>query len=237
LAQQLLKRITPYSPTAHIRRVLGEFVTLVKDNSRQGYEGAAYESLGLVARFQYSQLVKCIDEQLPAVEPAVLDYFWHGAGRAHYFLPLYFVPGLLSPWIAIRREAPHELALLNMTAGLSWAMAIVNIRQPQIVESFLRYHGEEVAQTPAFTNGIVSVLIMGLDITPGDVYVKSFLNYQPDPRDQKVADLWDRLIACPANDAIERIYPLLKEHSRLGEIFRYQNLWELAAHLREGARR
>lgn len=227
-AQQLLGRITPYSPDADVASVLDEFVRLVKDNSRAGYEGAAYESLGLVTRFRYSQLVKGIDKQLRTGEPGVLDYFWHGAGRAFYFLPLYFVPGLLSPWIAIEREAPHELALLNLTAGLSWAMTIVNIRQPRIIENFLRYQGERVAQTPAFSNGVVSALIMGLDITPGDVYVKKFLEYQPQSNDQKVAQLWDKLVSGPANAALEHIYPELKSHDRLGEIFRFQDLPELA---------
>jgi hypothetical protein len=230
--QQLLTRITPYSSGAEVAGVLEEFVRLVKDNSRAGYEGAAYDSLGLVTRFRYPQLVKRVDEQLRLVEPNVLSYFWHGAGRAHYFLPLYFVPGLLSPWLAIEREAPHELALLNMTSGLSWAMAIVNIRQPLIMENFLRYHGERVGRTPAFSNGVMSVLIMGIDITPGDVYVKNFLRYRPSGENQKVAELWERLIAGPAHEALAHIYPVLKEHGRLGEVFRYQDLRELAERLR-----
>src|SRR5258708_6162936 len=39
-AQQLMKRITPDSPAADIQSVLLDFVTLVKNNSRKGYEGA-----------------------------------------------------------------------------------------------------------------------------------------------------------------------------------------------------
>lgn len=234
-AQQLLKRITPYSPAADIRRLLAQFITLVKDNARAGYEGAAYESLGLVARFQYSQLVNCLDQQLGEFAPDLLSYFWHGAGRAHYFLPLYFVPGLLSPWLAIEREAPHELGRLNMIAGLSWAMTIVNMRQPRIMEVLLKYQGEQVAKTPAFSNGLMSTLIMGTDVTPGDVYVNSFLQHRPDPSDQRVAELWNRLVAGPGNDAVQRIHPVLKKHSRLGEIFRYQNLSALVEQLESGA--
>src|SRR5882672_12817 len=225
-AQQLMNRIAPYSAASEVRVVLQEFVTLVQSNSRKGYEGAAYESLGLVTRFWHSQMVNIVDQQLCKLEPEAVSYFWHGAGRAHYFLPIYFVPGLLSPWLAVEREAPHELARLNMIAGLAWAMTIVNVRQPMIMENFLKYHGDQIARTPAFSNGVISTLIMGIDTTPNDVYLTSFLKYQPDSSDQRVVELWNKLVAGPVTDALRRICPVLKKHRRLGEVFRYQNLSE-----------
>jgi hypothetical protein len=231
-AQQLMNRLTPYSPAADIRSVLHEFIRLVNDNSKKGYEGAAYESLGLVTRFWHSQTVNLVDRHMQEVEPEAVSYFWHGVGRAHYFLPIFFVPGLLSPWLAIEREAPHEMALLNMIAGLAWATAIVNVRQPQIMENFLKHQGEQVSKTPAFSNGVISTLIMGIDITPGDVYIMQFLQHQPNPSDQRVVKLWNDLVGRPANDAVQRIYPVLKEHERLGEVFHYQNLSELAERLK-----
>jgi hypothetical protein len=235
-AEKLMNRITPYSPAGDVRGVLQEFVTLVKDNARNGYEGAAYESLGLVTRFWHSQMVNIVGERMGEVEPAAVSYFWHGVGRAYYFLPIYFVPGLLSPWPAVERDAPHELARLNMTAGLAWAMAIVNVRQPKIMESFLKYQGEQVARTPAFSDGVMSALIMGIDITPGDVYIGSFLQYTPDSRDQRTAELWNRLVGRPGSLAVNRYHPVLKKHRRLGEVFRYQDLSELVARL-DGGRR
>ena len=75
------------------------FVQLCRDNSRPGYEGAAYESLGLVARFWNSPLVPVVDRVLCKIAPEVLGYFWHGVGRSLNFLPLYAVPGVLSPWM------------------------------------------------------------------------------------------------------------------------------------------
>jgi len=230
-AQQLMNRITPYAAADDIRCVLREFIQLVNDNSRQGYEGAAYESLGLVTRFWHSQMVNIVDCRLQEVEPEALSYFWHGVGRAHYFLPIFFVPGLLSPWLAVEREAPRELALLNMIAGLAWAMTIVNVRQPQIIENFLRSQGERVSRTPAFTNGVMSALIMGIDITPNDVFIRQFLQHQPTQSDQRVVRLWNDLIARPASDALQNIYPVLRKQERLGEVFHYQNLSELAKRL------
>src|SRR2546423_2536952 len=230
-AQQLLNRITPYSAASDIRRVLREFIQLVNDNSRKGYAGAAYESLGLVTRFWHSPMVNIVDCHLQEVEPEAVSYFWHGVGRAHYFLPIFFVPGLLSPWLAIEREAPHELALLNMIAGLAWATTIVNVRQPEIIENFLRSQGERVSRNPAFTNGVMSTLIMGIDITPNDVYILRFLQYQPTQSDERVVRLWNDLIVRPAKDALQRIYPVLQKHECLGEVFHYQNLSELVDRL------
>lgn len=236
-AQQLMNTITPYSHPDEIRRVLHEFVTLVDENSRRGYEGAAYESLGLVTRFWHSQMIGVVDEGLREVAPHTLGYFWHGVGRSLYFLPLYFVPGLLSAWQAVEREAPHELALHNMTAGLAWATTIVNVRQPEIMENFVKIHGERVSRTPAFTNGLMSTLIMGIDITPDDVYIKNFLNYRPDSSDPRVVELWDRLVGRPGREAVHRIHPALQRRERLGEVFQYHpSLADFAARLeREGA--
>src|SRR5262249_20589424 len=87
-AEQLLKTITPYSPAGEIRRVLKEFITLCRENSRDGYAGAAYESLGLVTRTWHAQMMSVIDRALQEMAPEILGYFWHGAGRALYFLPI-----------------------------------------------------------------------------------------------------------------------------------------------------
>jgi hypothetical protein len=235
-AQQLMNTITPYSPADEIRRVLREFVTLVDENSRRGYEGAAYESLGLVTRFWHAQMVPTVSAHLREVAPHTLGYFWHGVGRSLYFLPLFFVPGLLSPWLQIEREAPDEFAYLNMTAGLAWATTIVNVRQPQIMENFLRTQAERAARTPAFTNGLISTLIMGIDITPDDVYITRFLEYRPDPSDRRVAELWERLVRGPGAEAVYHIHPVLQRHGRLGEVFQYHpSLGDLAAQLERGS--
>jgi hypothetical protein len=237
-AQPLMNTITPYCAPEEIRRVLQEFVKLVDDNSRPGFEGAAYESLGLVTRFWHSEMVYIVDQYLRQFAPHVVGYYWHGVGRSLYFLPLYFVPGLLSPWLAIQREAPDELAFLNMTAGLAWATTIVNVRQPELMENFLRIRGDQVSHTPAFTNGLMSTLIMGIDITPGDTYIMEFLHYQPKSSNARVVEMWNRLVAQPAREAVLHLQPILSKHERLGEVFQYHaSLPELAARLEQQGRR
>jgi len=97
------------------------------------------------------------------------------------------------------------------------------------MESILKYYGDLISQSPAFTNGLTSTLIMGSDITPGDYYIRQFLEYKPS--DPQVAEMWDKLVGHPAKVALQSIYPVLKKRKRLGEVFRYQDLWELAARL------
>jgi hypothetical protein len=224
-ASQLLNGITPYSSLSRIKDVLREYATLVKSNSRKGYEGPVYESLGLVTRFWHAPMVQVLDRYLPEVEPEMVSYFWHGVGRALYFFPTYFVPGLLSAWIPVTQEPPNELAKNNMVAGLAWATTLVDMRQPRIMESVLTSYDDIISETPAFTNGVMSALIMANDVTPGDDYIRRFLEYKP--TDSQVAQRWARLIGAPGRDAIQHVYPLLKQQRRLGEVFRYQDLSQL----------
>ena len=224
-ASQLLNTITPYSSPSRIKGVLQEYATLVKNNSRKGYEGAVYESLGLVTRFWHEPLVHTLDTYMLEVEPEMVSYFWHGVGRALYFFPTYFVPGLLSVWIPVEAEPPYELAKQNMVAGLAWATTLVDLRQPRIMETILNSYSDIISRTPAFTNGVMSALIMASDVTPGDDYIRRFLEYKP--LDSQVAQIWERLIGGPGRDAVQRIYPVLKEQGQLGEVFHYQDLSEL----------
>jgi len=234
-AERLMEIVTPYSPAAEIRRVLDEFITLCRDNSRAGYVGAAYESLGLVTRTWHARMVSIVDRQLREIDEEVAGYFWHGVGRALYFLPIYFVPGLLSPWRAVEREPPDDFAGRNALAGLAWAMTLVNMRQPEIMANLLRHRGARLSQTDAFANGVSSSIIVGHDITPGDIYITAFCRYQPSASEPRLMELWNDLVGRPCRDALARFYPVLQRHDRLGEVFHYQSLPRLIARLEGGA--
>jgi hypothetical protein len=221
-AEQLMKTITPYSTPGEIRRTLEKFVALCVDNSRPGYTGAAWESLGLVTRTWHSQMVPIVDRQLRRINEGARLYFWHGAGRALYFLPIHFVPGVYSPWLSVETDAPDELARRNAIAGLAWANTIVNIRQPAILADLLRRRGSHLVRDDAFIDGVLSVLLMAGDITPGDLYIAEFCRYQPP---HSVEDLWQRTagLACK--------YVNCCYNGNLEEIFRYQPFEELSAKL------
>jgi hypothetical protein len=165
-----------------------------------------------------------IDRNLWSINTDVLEYFWHGVGRATYFNPRYLLPGT-SAFQGIATEAPHQLARLNGTAGAAWAFTLVNIRQPEILRHLVKNEAKALGRDDAFTNGVVSTVMMALDMLPGDPNALAFCRYRP--TDAELEERWDRLVHTPCRRAVERYLPLLKSRGRLGEIFRYQNLERL----------
>src|ERR1043165_1110904 len=237
LASRLLKTVGARSSESEVRGALRRYVELCEDNSRPGYVGAAYEALGVVARNLYPQLIRVVDRQLQKLDEKLSGYFWHGVGRAIYFAPTNFLPFNNSPWRAVemsRREPEHETGRLNALAGLVWAMALVNIRQPEILEALLRRHCGELSQNDALSNGVSSAVMTWRDSTRDSSYLDALCRHQPEPSEPALAELWADQVLRPCRDALLRFYPVMKEHDCLGEIFRYQSLPSLVSRLDEG---
>ena len=232
-AKRNLDKLNATSPAAEIRKAVEEIVRLCKESSQEGYTGAAIESLGLAARFLHgTAMVKALDEQLSQINGDLPGYLWHGAGRAMYFSPPNFIPGWDTPWRAVamcRQEPPHDLGRRNAVAGFAWAVTLVNMRFPVIMETLLKYHGEDFLQDDAFANGVLSSLVMRYDISPDDPTIRAFHQYRP--ADPKLAQLWDRLVKTPCDLALNRYHAVLKKHRRLEEVFRYQDLGALVERL------
>jgi hypothetical protein len=235
LADRLLATLKPQSPDVEIDTALRQFIALCKHNSREGYTGAALEALGLVTRLRYPQLVRGVDRRLSATAPDVVGYFWHGVGRGLYFLPLNALPCSSSTWRAVemaREEAPHTLGQLNALGGLAWALTLVNIRHPAILETFLKHHGGVLAANEAFSTGVSASLMMWGDMGRGDPYLRAFLQHQPDPSNARLAQLWHNLVRVPALHALHQYYGVLKARHGLGEAFRHQPLLALVDRLK-----
>lgn len=229
-AKDIVADLTPWSDKTKVRDALRHFLDLVRENSIPGYEGAAIESLGLVTRTWHGQLVTLISDQLLALDADAAEFFWHGAGRAMYFSPMYMLPGL-SPWDAADREPPDDTAQRNARAGVTWAFTIVNIRQPKIAANLLRHKADRVTEEGAFTNGVQSTLVMAGDMVPGHKYVADFCEFQPDADEKAVADAWNRHIGRDIGEKTDRYRRMLKAHHKLGEVFRYHDLEDLVADL------
>jgi hypothetical protein len=127
----------------------------------------------------------------------------------------------------LQLEAPHTLGRLNVLAGLAWALTLVNIRYPEILETFLKHHGDLLSTSDAFANGVSSATMIWYDMTWNDPYLKAFCRHQPDPSDPDLVKLWNRQVRGPCLEALQHHYGMLKEQHRLGEVFRYQSLPEL----------
>lgn len=233
LAEQALKSLRPDSKPEIIDAALEDFVAGCKSSSRKGYLGCALESLGLVTRHFYGHsMVLAVDRRLEKMDEATRGFFWHGVGRALYFSPENMLPGLSSPWPAVSmcdKQAPHDLARHNMVAGLAWAMSLVNLRRPQVLEGFLGRHGFGFADTDPFVNGLTSAMMMRNDTTPDEPHLLAFVAYEPDPTDARRAELWNRVVKEPVTRALEETYPALRKKGRLGEIFRFRSQAELVA--------
>ena len=230
-ADRLLDTVTRDSPIDEIRGVVEQIVKLCRDNSREGYLGPAVESLGLVTRDFYPAMVSIVDAQLQEVAPELRGYFWHGVGRALYFSRAYFLPILRTAWGSLDQESPHGLGRTNAMAGLAWAVTLVNMRQPEIMEGVLRSYIERSPLADAFAYGVSSSIMMREDTTPGEDFVKAFYEHEPASSDRKLVTTWNRTVGGPAKLALQTYYPVLKQHGLLGEVFQYQSLAALVDRL------
>jgi hypothetical protein len=229
-AKHAIDKLTPWSAEADVREALKRFLELVRENSMPGYEGAALESLGLVTRTWYPQLVGLLSDNLLALDADAVEYFWHGAGRAMYFAPMYMLPGM-SAWDAADHEPPDETARRNARAGLAWAFTIVNVRQPGIAENFLRHKASRIENNDAYTNGVYSTLIMAGDMVPGHQHVSEFCQFKPDAGESARVETWVKHIGRDPQEKIDQYRDALKAHHKLGEVFRFHDLPQLVADL------
>ena len=236
-AQRSMESLTAKTSEGEVKEVVEEFVRLCRVNSEPGYTGAALESLGLVTRTFHAELVPAVDRALEGFGPEVQGYFWHGAGRATYFLLVNFLPYRDPIWRAVemgRQEAPHEIARHNLMSGTAWALTLVNMRHPEVMATFLEEHADELWESrAAFRNGVQSALIMRFDTSSDDPYIEPFRDFQPPESKSRLREQWAELIRSPIEDGLGRLYPALKEHLRLEEIFRFQALDTLVDSLKK----
>jgi len=227
LADRLLAALTPHSPEADIDTILRQFIALCQHNAREGYLGAVLEALGLVVRLRYAPMVHIVDRRLSVIAPEIVSYFWHGVGRGLYFLPDNALPCGSSAWRAVemtQTEAPHACARLNALGGLAWAITLVNIRHPAILETWLMHYGDVLSANEAFATGVSAALLIWYDIARDDPYLMAFLEHRPDRVNPRLVQLWDSQVLEPSQVALHQHYSVLQARHGLGELFRHQPL-------------
>ncbi|MEA2604560.1 MAG: hypothetical protein QOF89_5552 [Acidobacteriota bacterium] len=238
-SQHLLESSRSRTPPDELARIVEEIVRLCRNNARPGYLGAAWESLGLVTRTFYPGLVPNVDQVLRTLAPEVLGYYWHGIGRAIYFVPINFLPGSDGFILDMAAcEAPDEPARRNAMAGAAWAFGLVTQRNPEILASLvIEPYGEALTRNEGFANGIAASMMTRYDTTPDAPFIEAFVQYRPSPGNPRLAEMWDRLVRIPAEAALQVYYPVIKEHNRLGDIFEYRDLPAFVASLQGGSGR
>jgi hypothetical protein len=219
-----------HSGTQNLTQMVSRFIGHCQNNSRPGYFHCAIESLGLVARFEHgAPMVQAIDQVLGDIEPEYRGLLWHGAGRAVYFSPQNFIPGARSPVPAFsmcKLEPSHKIGQQNMMTGLAWAITLVNMKHPQIIEEVLMLHENDIREAEdAFKNGVASSIIVREVGTPG--VARDFVGSVSKKSGVERNGLVVEYVGSPAEEAINTYLAVFVEHGRLGQIFQYQNLASL----------
>ncbi len=206
--------------TCLIREAVTSFARMCRANVTRGYEPIAYEALGLVTRTQYRSHLKPVASAVGAIRREMEELFWHGVGRGMYFQLENAVPASCAPWVAVAEAdtaAPHERARRNMLAGLVWAMTLVNLRHPAVIELFLRYHADSVCPGGIFRNGFESAVRVWLDAAPHDLAARALALHVPG---SAMALLWKDAVTEPCRRLVCRTPMSEDERLRLPSLFR-----------------
>ena len=227
-AGRCLEAITFQRTGTQVRSRLERFLVLCDENSHEAYVGAAYEALGLATRNLYPHLMLEIDHHLAEIDEELVTYFWHGVGRGIYFAPTNLLPNgetSRSLMKQVHQESPHELARINTLSGLIWALVLVNIRHPKILEAFVRDNLGELNRE-LFTSALCSACVIWRDSSPEDRSLNALWKHRPS--DARTAELWDACVSVPCSRMVNQHYPTLR-NAGLGHLFRHRSLSELCS--------
>jgi len=233
-ARQPILDLPSNAPPAQIGDFALRFLELCRANSRPGYAGAAIESLGLVSRFmKNAEFCATVHRELTRSAPDALGYFWRGVGRCLYFHPENFMPAfgarIYRALDMADAEAPSPELKQTLYSGMAWALTVVNMMSPEVMEYVLANLSDGYAGSPGFVNGITAATVMRYDTTPGEPLIREFLNHRC--TDPKLDALWAEKVRASCEFAINNVHPALDRHQRLEEVFRYQSLPGLIANL------
>ena len=225
-AGRCLEAITSRHTGAQVRTTLERFIVLCDENSDEAYVGAAYEALGLATGNLHPHLLADIDHHLAELDEELVAYFWHGVGRGIYFAPTNLRPNVETQRFLmkqVQQESSHELARLNTLSGLIWALVLVNIRHPEIIEAFVRDNLSELGRE-IFTSALCSACVIWRDSSPEDRSLSALWKHRP--ADARTAELWDACVSDPCSRMVNDRYPALRK-AGLGRLFRHRSLSEL----------
>jgi hypothetical protein len=221
LAESSLERVGS-TPSPELRRVLDEHVALCSAAARPGYAELAFEPLGLVARQLHPSLVPAVAADLAERGGPWSDLFWHGVGRGVYFLPANLPPARSSPWRGLdscRSEPPQERSRQNAVAGFSWAVTLVNLGRPSVVEGFLAHHATANDPRDPVAQGVASALELWHEVTGGSKELRGFVRHVAAP---DLRALWQQVVGSGFEEILRRASTNGTGNGRLPELFRYR---------------
>jgi len=214
LAEHTLAGLGGGREEAVIRRRVAALAELSAELSAPGYALATFEPFGFMVRMLEPRLVEPVAAALAGLDRGVSAAFWHGVGRGCYFAPGSFTGG--RGLEAARRAAPGPAEALETVAGAAWALTLVNLPRPAVVEAGLAAaQGALPAETlPAVADGVASAVRLWHHGRGFDPVLAAFLDHRP-----RAAAAWQGLAALPCRRALRAAGAPGSGHP--GELFRH----------------
>ncbi|HEY3824787.1 MAG TPA: hypothetical protein VGL82_09520 [Bryobacteraceae bacterium] len=221
-ASTILSKLTGDPSKTMLRDAVSRFLDLCRTNARAGWYENAIEPLGLSVRTLYPHLLTRVGNAVREIDAGAQRLYWHGAGRSLYFVPMNFVTFGGAHERALRtaiEEAPTVDDRRNAVAGLVWAITLVNLAHPAVLQSLLRT-AEAIRMPAAVRNGIVSALIVWKHMVPEDTEVlPRYLEFAPGTSAD--AARWNDFVAAPARQAFAEVFPALAKRDRVASVFQF----------------
>jgi hypothetical protein len=238
LTEILLLPLASDSPASAFAAALDSFAAQVEANARPEFAPVAFEALGLMVRRFIPRLHAPLEACLRARDERLAAYYWHGAGRAIYFLPSLFhpFPGTARRGVEIcRREPLDPRHRLDALAGFCFASTMINLRHPEVVARLLPHLGPD--EIEALASGVAAALLTRHHTSPDEPGVRTFLRplaadlagRGAGPAADLPAGLWENAVRRPCAEALDRAYPLLRARGELATLARHRPLASLPA--------
>lgn len=238
LTEILLLPLPRESPASAYAAALDSFFAQVEANARPEFAAVAFEALGLIVRRFIPHIHAPVEACLWARDERLAAYYWHGAGRAIYFLPRLFqpLPGTARRGLEICRREPREPRhRLDALAGFCFASTMINLRHPELVARLLPYLGP--GEIEALASGVAGALLTRHHTSPDQAGVREFLRplaadlggrgawpgagHEGGPAADLAAGLWENAVRRPCLAALDRAYPLLRARGELACLARH----------------
>ena len=204
-------------------RCVVQFLQRSRESSLDGYIGVMLEALGLVAVLLRPTTLNTIDRLLAEVDAALPASLWHGVGRGLYFTPISLLPCTSAAWPSLDRalqDPPHEVGRRNALAGLAWALALVNVRNPEVWALFLKRYANRLPTPNTFANGVASAAAVWHAWAPKSDCLQRICSHRPRDGKDEMMPHWERHAQTQCQPEFLRAVEQLLRQNRVDELFR-----------------
>jgi hypothetical protein len=187
---------------------------VVAARSMPGCEAAAIEGAGFLVRSLFPEYVGAFDEASRSWTLSSRELLWHGVGRALYLL----FPRALGRcvdwpgWAEAAIEPPDGPSRRATQAGFVWALTLINLPEPGILEAFLLRHGKEL-DPPLLRRTVAGAALVWHAWAGRDAILDALLDHRPDREAQ-----WRERVRDPVLDALTEWAARRRSHGRLEEL-------------------